>query len=170
MPSLEIHSVAVGVVPLLEYAQEIPSLAVESGTLFSASVADQSSILFSASIFSRPKHLLSDKQRLQVQKGVKIARKLRLQFPKEIQNQLAHIRFSKLLGPDDAELHSILAMSNSDAGQKKPCELGHAVRKTPLHPHHSITEKKAFLTDLLFFSDNIRIRPILHNTTATVDS
>ena len=153
MPSLHIPSVAVGVVPLTEAAQEISSAAVISGSLFSSAVTDKSGLMFSASTFSKEK-TLSEKQRQQLQKGIKLTRKLYLDFPKEVQDQLIHTRATCLLGPDDDELHQILAMPSSDAFKKKPCELGPSIRELWLHPLHSITEKKALLTRLFFLSDN----------------
>ena len=108
----------------------------------------------SASISSTANTFLSDKERGQVLRGTAITRKLHLEFPAEIQEQLVQIRYSKLLGPDDDELHSLFAMSSSDAFKLKPPELGPALRVLWLDSHHTIMEKKAIISHFLFFSDN----------------
>ena len=107
----------------------------------------------SASIPSSAITFLSDKERGQVLRGTAITRKLHLEFPVKIKEQLVQIRLSKLLGPDDDELHSLFAMSNSDAFKLKPSELGPALRVLWLDSHHTIMEKKAIISNFLFFSD-----------------
>ena len=145
MPPQKIPSIADGVISQLELTsrsadliltapQEVPSIALEAS--FGTNMP------------------LTDNERAQVQKGILISRKLYLEFPKNIQAQMVQIRFSKLLGPDDDELHTLLAMPNSDAFKQKPLNLGPALRELWLHPHLSITEKKGILSQLFFLSDD----------------
>ena len=96
---------------------------------------------------------LTEKKRGQLQRGMKITQKLHLQFSEEIQKQFVQLHLTKFLGPDDDELHSIFAMPNSIITLKiKPPELGPLIRKTWLWSN-TITEKKVFLSKLIFGPD-----------------
>ena len=93
---------------------------------------------------------LTEKERKQMQRGMKIAQALHLALPKEIQEQSVQLHLTKLLGPDDDELHTLLAMPDSIITLNiKPPELGPLIRASWL-TSSTITDKKVFLSELLF--------------------
>ena len=97
----------------------------------------------------------TEKQRKQLQRGMKIAQTLHLELSKEFQEQLVQLHLTKFLGPDDDELHTLYAMPDSViiALKIKPPELGPLIRASWLSSH-TIRDKKAFLSELLFCSDS----------------